>query len=75
MLTNLLSNICEAIFEQSVVLPEPLAPFTKIISDSKILSSHGETNYLLNNDKKLTQGQYFLQLIILSLNLDMISFE
>ena len=43
LLTNLLSNICEAIFEQSVVLPDPLAPFTKIMSDSKILSSHGET--------------------------------
>ena len=41
--TNLLSNMCEAILEQRVVLPEPLGPFTKIMSASKIFSSEGET--------------------------------
>ena len=36
--TNLLSKICEAIFEHKVVFPEPLGPLTKIISESAIWS-------------------------------------
>jgi len=56
---NLLSKIYEAIFEQSVVFPEPLDPFIKIISAPKILSSHGETNLFARQWKKINSGQYF----------------
>ena len=34
--TNLLSKICEAIFEHKVVFPAPVGPFTKIISELEI---------------------------------------
>jgi hypothetical protein len=43
--TNLLSRICEAIFEDKVVLPEPLDPLINIIFAFKIFCSDGKTSF------------------------------